>query len=57
MLRITDASGKALEAFNPNFGHVQVMTPELGYVMTDLLRGPVKLYLGDLGRRVGGAGS
>ena len=51
VLRITDASGKALEAFNPNFGHVQVMTPELGYVMTDLLRGPVKLYLGDLGRR------
>src|SRR5438067_4861543 len=51
VLRITDAGGKVLEAFDPNFGHVQVITPELGYVMTDLLRGPVKLYLGDLGRR------
>jgi membrane peptidoglycan carboxypeptidase len=30
---------------------VQAISPELGYVMTDLLRGPVKLYLGDLGRR------
>src|SRR5438067_1164488 len=51
VLRITDANGRVLEAFDPNFGHVQVITPELGYVMTDLLRGPVKLYLGDLGRR------
>ena len=51
VLRITDANGRVLEAFDTNFGHVQVITPELGYVMTDLLRGPVKLYLGDLGRR------
>jgi len=51
ILRVTDATGKVLEAFDPNFGHVQVITPELGYVMTDLLRGPVNLYLGDLGRR------
>ena len=51
VLRITDASGKVLESFDPNFGHVQVITPELGYVMTDLLRGPVKLYLGNLGNR------
>jgi len=51
ILRITDASGKVLEAFNPNFGHVQVITPELGYVMTDLMRGPVKLYLGGLGSK------
>jgi membrane peptidoglycan carboxypeptidase len=51
ILRVTDAAGKVLEAFDPNFGHVQVLTPELGYVMTDLLRGPVRLYLGDLGRR------
>lgn len=51
ILRITDASGKVLEAFNSNFGHVQVITPELGYVMTDLLRGPVKLYLGPLGSK------
>jgi membrane peptidoglycan carboxypeptidase len=51
VLRITDAGGKVLESFDPNFGHVQVITPELGYVMTDLLRGPVKLYLGNLGNR------
>ena len=51
VLRITDSSGKVLESFNPNFGHVQVITPELGYVMTDLLRGPVKLYLGGLGSK------
>jgi membrane peptidoglycan carboxypeptidase len=51
VLRITDPSGRVLESFDANFGHVQVITPELGYVMTDLLRGPVKLYLGDLGRR------
>jgi len=51
VLRITDASGKVLEAFDANFGHVQVVSPELGYVMTDLLRGPVKLYLGGLGGR------
>ncbi|HKW60848.1 MAG TPA: transglycosylase domain-containing protein [Candidatus Dormibacteraeota bacterium] len=51
ILRVTDAGGRVLEAFNPNFGHVQVLTPELGYVMTDLLRGPVKLYLGGLGSR------
>jgi membrane peptidoglycan carboxypeptidase len=51
ILRVTDASGKVLEAFDPNFGHVQVITPELGYVMTDLMRGPVSLYLGALGKR------
>ena len=51
MLKVTDASGKVLEQFNPTAKRVQVISPELGYVMTDLLRGPVKLYLGDLGNR------
>lgn len=51
VLRVTDATGNVLEAFDPNAGRVQVITPDLGYVMTDLLRGPVKLYLGDLGGR------
>ena len=51
VLRVTDASGKVLEALDANAGRVQVISPELGYMMTDLLRGPVKLYLGDLGRR------
>jgi membrane peptidoglycan carboxypeptidase len=51
ILRVTDASGHVLESFDPNFGHVQVISPDLGYVMTDLLRGPVKLYLGGLGSK------
>ena len=51
ILKVTDPSGEVLESFNPNFGHVQVISPDLGYVMTDLMRGPVKLYLGDLGSR------
>src|ERR1700694_1670296 len=46
VLRVTDAEGKVLEAFDPNAGRVQVVSPELGYLMTDLLRGPVKLSLG-----------
>jgi membrane peptidoglycan carboxypeptidase len=51
ILRVTDANGKVLEALDPNAGRTQVISPELGYLMTDLLRGPVKLYLGDLARR------
>ena len=51
VLRVTDASGQVLESFDPSAGRVQVITPDLAYVMTDLLRGPVKLYLGDLGSR------
>jgi membrane peptidoglycan carboxypeptidase len=49
VLKVTDPSGRVLEAFNPARGRVRVLSPELSYVMTDLLRGPVKLYLGDLG--------
>ena len=51
ILKVTDASGQVLESFDPHFGHVQVVSPDLGYVMTDLLRGPVKKYLGPLGSR------
>jgi membrane peptidoglycan carboxypeptidase len=51
VLQVTDATGKVLEAFDPKAGKVQVISPDLGYMMTDLLRGPVKLYLGDLGQR------
>ena len=51
VLRVTDASGQVLESFDPSAGRVQVITSDLAYVMTDLLRGPVKLYLGDLGSR------
>jgi membrane peptidoglycan carboxypeptidase len=48
---VTDASGKVVEALDASFGRAQVISPELGYMMTDLLRGPVKLYLGGLGSR------
>jgi membrane peptidoglycan carboxypeptidase len=51
VLKVTDPSGKVLEQLKPSAPRVQVISPELGYVMTDLLRGPVKLYLGDLGSR------
>src|SRR2546430_7680403 len=44
VLRITDANGRVLEALDPNFGHVQAITPGPGDVMTDLLRGPVKPF-------------
>jgi membrane peptidoglycan carboxypeptidase len=51
VLKVVDADGTILESFDPNASRVQVISSDLGYVMTDLLRGPVKLYLGDLGRR------
>jgi membrane peptidoglycan carboxypeptidase len=51
VLRVTDASGQVLESFDPSAGRVQVISSDLAYLMTDLLRGPVKLYLGDLGSR------
>jgi membrane peptidoglycan carboxypeptidase len=51
VLKVTDSSGKVLEAFSPSAKRAQVISPQLGYVMTDLLRGPVKLYLGELARR------
>ena len=51
VLKVTDPSGKVLEAFNPSAHRVHVISPELGYVMTDLLRGPVKGYLGELARK------
>ena len=51
VLKVTLAGGQVLESFDPSAGRVQVISPDLAYVMTDLLRGPVKLYLGDLGSR------
>jgi membrane peptidoglycan carboxypeptidase len=51
VLRVTDPSGHADEAFDPAAGRVQVVGSDLAFVMTDLLRGPVKLYLGSLGSR------
>jgi membrane peptidoglycan carboxypeptidase len=51
VLKVTTPGGQVLESFDPNAGRVQVMTAQLAYLMTDLLRGPVKLYLGSLGAR------
>ena len=51
VLKVTDPSGKVLQAFDPSAKRVRVISPALSYVMTDLLRGPVKLYLGPLGSR------
>src|SRR5690242_16737775 len=51
VLRVTDPTGHVLEAMDPAAGRVQVIGSDLAYVMTDLLRGPVKLYLGGLGAR------
>jgi membrane peptidoglycan carboxypeptidase len=46
VLRVTDANGKVLETFDQQPSKSQVISPELAYLMTDLLRGPVKLSLG-----------
>ncbi|HEY4868538.1 MAG TPA: transglycosylase domain-containing protein, partial [Candidatus Dormibacteraeota bacterium] len=51
VLKVVDADGTILEALDTKANRVQVISPDLGYVMTDLLRGPVKLYLGGLGSR------
>ncbi len=51
VLKVTDPTGHVLESFDPNADRVQVISPDLAYLMTDLLRGPVKLYLGALGNR------
>jgi membrane peptidoglycan carboxypeptidase len=51
VLKVTDASGKVLEALDPTAGKAQVISPELAYLMTDLLRGPVKLTLPGLSNR------
>jgi membrane peptidoglycan carboxypeptidase len=51
VLRVTDANGKVLEALDSSASRTQVISPELGYVMTDLMRGPVKAYLGGLAQK------
>jgi len=51
ILNITTPGGKVLESFDPTAGRVQVISPQLSYLMTDLLRGPVKLYLGALANK------
>jgi membrane peptidoglycan carboxypeptidase len=57
VLKVTAGNGSTLESFDPNTPRVRVMSAELAYQMTDLLRGPVKLYLGALGARPAAAKS
>ena len=51
VLKVTAPSGQVLESFAPGGPRVRVVSPELAYQVTDLLRGPVKLYLGGLGSK------
>src|SRR5579872_2423974 len=51
VLKVTAPDGQVLEAFDPNTPRTRVISADLAYQMTDLLRGPVKLYLGGLGSR------
>jgi membrane peptidoglycan carboxypeptidase len=51
VLKVTDPSGKVLEAFDPTAPKSQVISPELAYLMTDLLRGPVKLTVPSLANK------
>ena len=51
VLKISAPGGRILESLDPSVARVQVISPDLAYLMTDLLHGPVKLYLGGLGAR------
>ena len=51
VLKVTAPNGQVLESFDPKTPRVRVISAELAYQRTDLLRGPVKLYLGALGGR------
>jgi membrane peptidoglycan carboxypeptidase len=51
VLKVTAPGGRVLESFDASAGRVRVISADLAYVMTDLLRGPVKLYLGGLGAK------
>ncbi len=46
VLKVTDAQGRVLEAFDRQPSRDRVISPELAYLETDLLRGPPRLYLG-----------
>jgi len=43
VLKVVDADGTILEALDTKANRVQVISPDLGYVMTDLLRGQIPL--------------
>jgi membrane peptidoglycan carboxypeptidase len=46
VLKITDARGATLEAFDRQPSKDRVLRPEVAYLMNDLLRGPAKASLG-----------
>jgi len=46
VLKVVDKKGQVLESFDRQPSKERVISPELAYLMTDLLRGPPKLALG-----------
>jgi membrane peptidoglycan carboxypeptidase len=46
VLKVVDGSGQVLESFDRQPSRQQVLKPEEAYLMTDLLRGPPRIYLG-----------
>ncbi|MGH7904333.1 MAG: transglycosylase domain-containing protein, partial [Candidatus Dormibacteraceae bacterium] len=46
ILRITDDGGRVLESYDGGGSHVRVISPELAYLVTSILRGPVRTELG-----------
>lgn len=46
VLEVTDAQGRRMESYDGAGSHVRVISPELAYLVTDILRGPVRDYLG-----------
>ncbi len=46
VLKVLDKKGQVLEAFDRQPSREKVISPEVAYVMTDLLKGPPKLSLG-----------
>ena len=46
ILKVTDSQGRPLESYDGSGTHVRVISPELAYLVTDILKGPVRDYLG-----------
>ncbi len=46
VLKVADKKGQVLESFDRQASKERVITPDVAYLMTDLLRGPPKLALG-----------
>jgi membrane peptidoglycan carboxypeptidase len=46
VLKVTDSRGQVLEQFSRQPSNQRVISPELAYVLTDILRGPARITLG-----------